>query len=109
MIPFERWSQDVQALLVWHGLNPSLVSREDMWRMYQRGDSAIEVARLTANIARQVQEMARACRHPSPISAPSAVLEKRSARPRRRRAGDDAGLASGQAGSSRVESNEKRA
>jgi hypothetical protein len=62
MIPFERWSYDVEILLVWHGLDPSAVSREDMWRMHQRGDSAIEAARLTANIARQVQEKARACR-----------------------------------------------
>jgi hypothetical protein len=64
MTPFERWSQDVQALLAWHGINPSTVTRVDMWTMHRRGDSAIEAARLTANLARKEQEMERARRRP---------------------------------------------
>jgi hypothetical protein len=64
MTPFERWSQDVQALLAWHGVNPIIVTRLDMWRMHRRGDSAIEAARLTANLARKEQEMERAPRRP---------------------------------------------
>ncbi len=56
MTPFERWSQEVQALLAWHGIDPARVASEDLWRMFSRGDSAIEAARLTANGARQEQE-----------------------------------------------------
>jgi hypothetical protein len=37
MTPFERWFQDVQALLAWHGVNLNTVSREDVWRMAWRG------------------------------------------------------------------------
>jgi hypothetical protein len=64
MTPFERWSEDVQALLAWHGINPSTVTSVDMWRMHRRGDSAIEAARLTANLVRREQVMERARRRP---------------------------------------------
>ena len=50
------WCEDAQALLAWHGIDPARIAREDLWRMYRRGDSAIEAARLTANMARQEQE-----------------------------------------------------
>jgi hypothetical protein len=56
MMPFEQWCEDAQALLAWHGIDPSRIAREDLWRMYRRGDPAIEAARLTANMARQEQE-----------------------------------------------------
>ena len=56
MMPFEQWCEDAQALLAWHGIDPARIARVELWRMYRRGDSAIEAARLTANMARQEQE-----------------------------------------------------
>ena len=53
MKPFERWREETQALLVWHGIDPARVAREDLRRMFRRSDAAIEAARLTANVARQ--------------------------------------------------------
>jgi hypothetical protein len=56
MTPFERWSEDMRALLIWHGVDPARVTREELWRAFRRGDSAIEAAKLAANVARQEQE-----------------------------------------------------
>jgi hypothetical protein len=56
MMPFEQWCEDAQALLSWHGIDSTRISRQDLWRMYRRGGSAIEAARFTANVARQEQE-----------------------------------------------------
>lgn len=56
MTPFERWSEDMRALLIWHGIDPARVTREELWRAFRRGDSAIEAAKLAANVARQEQE-----------------------------------------------------
>jgi hypothetical protein len=47
----------MQALLIWHGIDPAKVAREDLWHMFRRGDAAIEAARLIANVARREQEV----------------------------------------------------
>jgi ATP-dependent DNA ligase len=39
--------------LVWQGIDPAKVAREDLWHMFRRGDAVIEAARLTANVARR--------------------------------------------------------
>ena len=57
MTPFEQWSEEMQALLNWHGIDPARVTREELWRAFRRGDSAIEAAKLAANIARREQEV----------------------------------------------------
>jgi hypothetical protein len=56
MTPFERRYEEMQALLVWHGIDPANVAREDLWHMFTRGDAAIEAARLIANVARRERE-----------------------------------------------------
>jgi hypothetical protein len=56
MTPFERWSEEMQALLIWHGIDAARVTREELWRAFRRGDSAIEAAKLAANVVRQEQE-----------------------------------------------------
>jgi hypothetical protein len=56
MTPFERWSEDMRALLIWHGIDPARVTWEELWRAFRRGNSAIEAAKLAANVARQEQE-----------------------------------------------------
>ena len=56
MTPFDGWYEEMQALLVWHGIDPARVTREDLWHMFRRGDAAIEAARLIANVARREQE-----------------------------------------------------
>jgi hypothetical protein len=56
MTIFEPWSEDVRVLLIWHGIDPARVTREELWRAFRRGDSAIEAAKLAANVARQEEE-----------------------------------------------------
>jgi hypothetical protein len=56
MTPFDRWYEEMQALLIWHGIDPAKVAREDLWHMFRRGDAAIEAARFIANGARREQE-----------------------------------------------------
>jgi hypothetical protein len=56
MTPFDRWYEEIQALLVWHGIDPTKVARENLWHMFRRGDPAIEAARLIANMARREHE-----------------------------------------------------
>jgi hypothetical protein len=56
MTSFERWCEEMQALLVWHGIDPARVAREDLWHMFRRGDPVVEAARLAANVARREQE-----------------------------------------------------
>ena len=61
MTPFERWAEEMRALLSWHGIDPARVTREELWRAFQRGDPAIEAAKLAANFARREQEARRLC------------------------------------------------
>lgn len=56
MTPFDGWYEEIKALLIWHGIDPAKVAREDLWHMFRRGDLAIEAARLIANAARREQE-----------------------------------------------------
>jgi hypothetical protein len=37
MTPFERWYEETQALLVWHGIDPTMVAREESLAHVQAG------------------------------------------------------------------------